>query len=62
LDECSKHRKDCLLFWNLYKGYLDLTDIESYLKSLSPEELKDTHVKRLFCLYDYKKYGEITVI
>ncbi|MBN6522421.1 SIR2 family protein [Acinetobacter pittii] len=61
LDECSKHRKDCLLFWNLYKGYLDLTDIESYLKSLSPEELKDTHVKRLFCLYDYKKYGEITV-
>ncbi|MEG2487160.1 MAG: hypothetical protein RSA57_10160 [Cetobacterium sp.] len=50
-----------MLFWNLYKGYLSLHDIELYLKDLTAEQLKDSDIKMLFCLYDYKKYGEATV-
>lgn len=61
LDDCSAHRRKCLLFWNLYKGYLSLHDIELYLKDLTAEQLKDSDIKMLFCLYDYKKYGEATV-
>lgn len=59
LHNCSDHRKKCLLFWNLYNEYLSLSDVEVYLKSLSSDDIKKTDIKRLFCLYDYKKYANI---
>ncbi|MGU3290208.1 SIR2 family protein [Acinetobacter radioresistens] len=62
LPDCSNHRRQCLLFWNLYNGYIELEDVEKYLKSLNSEQLKATSIKKLFCLYDYKKYGELTVV
>ncbi|MDC4592570.1 hypothetical protein NQ794_18495, partial [Acinetobacter baumannii] len=59
---CSNHRKQCLLFWNLYKNYLSLEDVENYLKTIGIDNFKDDHnIKKLICLYDYKKYGEILV-
>lgn len=54
--ECSKHKRDCLIFWNLYYGFLNLDDIEQYLKSLSSDQMKETNNKRLLCLYDWMKY------
>lgn len=59
LPDCSAHRKNCLLFWNLYNGHLSLSDVELYLKNLNPEDIKKTEIKRLYCLYDFKKYGNI---
>lgn len=56
--ECSNHRKQCLLFWNLYKNHLSLEDIENYLKQVGVDLYKsDNNLKKLICLYDYKKYG-----
>lgn len=54
--ECSKHKKDCLIFWNLYYDFISLDDVEKYLKTLSSDQMKETNNKRLLCLYDWKKY------
>ncbi|UYF76582.1 SIR2 family protein [Acinetobacter ursingii] len=61
-ENCTNHRKQCLLFWNLFNNYLELNDVENYLKSIGIEKFKeDGNLKKLICLYDYKKYGEVTV-
>ena len=54
----SKSNKiDCILYATL-KKYINLEDLESYLKSYTNK--KTTNYRKLLCVYDYMKYGQIS--
>ncbi|THT99368.1 SIR2 family protein [Lampropedia puyangensis] len=47
------NKADCI-FYNFYKGAININDLEVYLKTGG---LSGTKYKMLLCIYDYKKYG-----
>lgn len=50
----AKSRKDNALLWNIYKGNLDLDEVEAHLKDLKD---KGTLYRKILCFYDLKRYG-----
>ncbi|WP_212746527.1 MULTISPECIES: SIR2 family protein [unclassified Pseudoalteromonas] len=56
-DNISRANKVNAIIWSIWHDKLDLADIEVYL--LGFKNKKDTDYRRLLCVYDYKKYGEL---
>lgn len=44
----------------LYNDQLDLREVEDYLKGYNYEERKTTNYRKLLCMYDFKKYRNLS--
>ena len=55
-DDISKTNKDNAILYAIMNDFLDIDDLERYLRGYT--EKTSTDYRRLLCAYDYKKFGE----
>lgn len=55
-DNISNTNKDNAILYAVMNGFLELDDLENYLRSYADKN--STNYRKLLCAYDLKKYGE----
>ncbi|ENX8647366.1 TPA: SIR2 family protein, partial [Neisseria gonorrhoeae] len=55
-ENISDTYKNDAIAWGIWNNQLSEDEVENYLKNFVNK--KDTHYKRLLCMFDYKKYAD----